>query len=115
MRAIREQPRLAIARVVLALCLIAVGVVVGGAVRGDDRGAADAAQTRLAAARARLTALQRSADEQRIALERVNARLTRSIAARRRAVRDLRAERRSNDRLRRQLIAARVALRQRRP
>jgi Tfp pilus assembly protein PilO len=92
MRAVREQPRLVIARVLAALCLVLGGAAVGNA-RDDGRDEARATQTRLVSA-------QRSAREQRAEVQRLRAELDRVVAARRRAVHALHGQRRLNQRLR---------------
>ena len=109
MRAIREQPRLVIARVLAALCLIAAGLAIGSVSRDDRRDEVRATQTRLVSA-------QRSAHDQRGELQRVSAELRRVsgeldrvIAARRRAVHALHGQRRLNERLRFALRIARRA------
>jgi hypothetical protein len=102
MRAFREQPRLVLARMLGALCLIAAGLGIGAGLDGDDHDAARAAQLRLAAA-------QRAARSQRPELQRVSAELDRAVAARTRAAHALRDERRVTQRLRRELKAARRA------
>jgi hypothetical protein len=68
MRAVREQPRLVVARVLAALCLVVAGAAVGGAMRDDGRDEARAAQTRLVSA-------QRSARDQRAEVQRLSASL----------------------------------------
>ena len=102
MRAFREQPRIAIARVLWALCLIAIGVAIGGVVR-DDRG--DEAQ----ATQVRLSSAQRSVRDQRTELQQTTVQLDRAAAQLAQARRALRRQRRSNQRLRRDLRLARRA------
>jgi len=99
MRAIREQPRLTFARMIGAVCLLAVGIAIGAAVRGEDRSATHAAEVRLVSA-------HRSARDQANELQRVAAQLRDVTAARNRDARALRTQRRVNKRLRGELAAA---------
>jgi hypothetical protein len=105
MRAFREQPRLVLARMLGALCLIAAGLAIGAGLDGDDHDAA---------APLRLAAAQRAARSQRPELQRVSAELDHAVAARTRAAHALREERRVTQRLRRELKAARRAHKRRR-
>jgi septal ring factor EnvC (AmiA/AmiB activator) len=113
MRAIREQPRLVIARALATLCLVAAGIALGAVTRDDGRDKTQAAQARLVSA-------EQSAREQRAELGRVRAELgrvrtelDRVIAARKRSVHALHRQRAVNDRLRRSLRLARRAVQRR--
>ncbi len=115
MRAIREQPRLVIARVLAALCLIAAGMATGGVSRDDRRDEARAAQTRLVSAQRSVREQSAELQHVRVELRRVSGELDRWIAARRRAVHALHGQRRLNERLRRALRIARRAQQRNRP
>lgn len=106
MRSVAEQPRLLLARLVGAFCLIAAGIAIGGVFRGGDTDAAQATQLRL-------VSVTQSAREQRAELQRVNAELVRAVASRTRAERALRDQRRVDRRLRRELKVSRRAARAR--
>jgi chromosome segregation ATPase len=102
MRGLREQPRVAVARVLWALCLIAAGAAIGGIVRDDRRDEARATEVRLSSA-------QRSVRGQRAELQQTTAQRDRALAQLADARRAVRAQRRSNQRLRRDLRIARRA------
>ena len=103
MRAVREQPRVAVAKVLVALCLISVGVAIGDVLRDDGHDAARATEARLVSA-------QRDARDQYAELHVARAGLDRTVAKLARARRVLRIEREANQRLRRELRITRRAL-----
>lgn len=96
MRAVREQPRLALVRAFGAFCLIAVGMAIGGVLRDDGRDEARATQARLSSA-------QRSMRDQRTDLQRTKGRLGEAVTEVARSERALRSQRRASQRLRREL------------
>ena len=103
MRAIREQPRVAIAKGIVALCLIIIGVAIGDVLR-DDR------HDEVRATEARLVSAQRDVRGQRAELHATRSGLDRTVSKLARARRALRIERRANQRLRRELRSTRRAL-----
>jgi hypothetical protein len=102
MRAVKEQPRLVVVRVLAVLCLLGVGIAIGAVARGEDRDAVRAVEVRLVGA-------QREARDQRSELQRIAAELEGAVAARSRAKRALDRQRRANVQLRAQLKIARRA------
>lgn len=103
MRAVSEQPRVAIAKGLVGLCLIIVGVAIGDVLRNDGRDDASATEARLVSA-------HRNVRDQRAELDATRSGLDRTIAKLARARRALRIERRANQRLRRELRSTRRAL-----
>lgn len=103
MRAVSEQPRVAIAKGLVALCLIIVGVAFGDVLRNDGHDKARATEARLVSA-------QRDVRDRRAELDATRSGLDRTVAKLARARRALRIERRANQRLRRELRVTRRAL-----
>jgi hypothetical protein len=104
MRAVREQPRLVLARTLGAICLVLAGIAIGSAL---DRGDTD----RMNATHLRLVSAQRSLADGRAGLRTANDRAARAEADARRARTQTRALTRSNRRLRHELAAAKRARR----
>ena len=107
MRAVKEQPRLVVVRVLAALCVLGAGIAIGAVAGGEDRDAVRAVEVRLAGA-------QQEARDQRTELQHMSAELERAVAARSRAKQALDRLRRANVRLRAQLKIARRARQARR-
>src|SRR3954469_2404261 len=99
MRAVREQPRLAV-RTLVAVLLVAVGVTIGVLTNGTDDGRGQASEVRL-------VSTQRAARTQADQLRVVQARAQRAEAALGRAEKRVSALVRGNRRLERDLKAAR--------
>ena len=99
MRNVREQPRLVLARILGAICLVLAGVAIGSAL---DRGDAD----RMHATELRLASAQRTLTGGRAELRAANARVARAEATVRRTGAQARALARSNRRLRDELATA---------
>lgn len=103
MRALREQPRVAIAKGLAALCLLIAGVAIGDVLRDDGH-------DEVRATEARLVSAQRDVRDQRAALDATRSGLDRTVAKLARARRALRVERQANQRLRHELRVTRRAL-----
>lgn len=104
MRAFTEHPRVAIAKTLGVLCLVAAGVVLGTLVDRGSPGVSRASEVRLASA-------QRSAQGRRAQLRVTQAELERASTTLARVEQQMRALRRANTRLRHELRAARRARR----
>jgi hypothetical protein len=99
MRRLRDQPRLALARILGAVCLVLVGTAIGSAL---DRGDTD----RVHAAHVRLVTAQRSLAAGRVELRSANGLAARADVDARRARARVRRCARANRRLRHELAAA---------
>jgi chromosome segregation ATPase len=105
MRAVREHPRVAAAKTLIAVLLVAMGVGIGTVLGGGDHdNRADVRELRMASAQRALTA--RSAE---LRTARSDARRAEVTADRARA--EVEAARRTNRRLERELASERRALR----
>lgn len=102
MRALREQPRVTVVKVLGAICLVLIGTAIGFAL---DHGGRD--ETR--AMQVRLTSAQRSARDQRSQVQSASVALRRANAAQALAEHRLIVARRVTARLRRELKAAKRA------
>jgi hypothetical protein len=105
MRALREQPRVTFAKIILAFALIGTGVAMGVLLDGEGGDRVQATQTRLASAQHSLTARE---GELGVAHERIE----RTETVLRRERRNAGVLARANRRLRRELRTARRAGRQ---
>lgn len=100
MRAAREQPRIAVARAVVALALIGAGFLIGSVMAGGDHGLARAEQQQTVLARhaAAAEAQLRTTDERltgaTAALHHIRSRLSAAERANRQLERELRDARR---------------------
>jgi hypothetical protein len=102
MRAVREQPRLVVAKAVTATCLLLVGIASGATL---DRGDTD----RMHATQLRLVSAQGSLADDRSELRAANKRVAQANAEARRARSQARALARSDRRLRDELAAGKRA------
>jgi chromosome segregation ATPase len=102
MRALSEQPRVTVAKLLLVLTLIGMGMAAGTLLDGGDGNRAQASEVRLAVAHRSLTEMQTE-------LGGARGRIERAEAALERARQDARRLARSNRQLRRELHAARRA------
>ncbi len=107
MRAVREQPRLVVAKALGMLCLVACGLVLGLLLGGDGRDAAAEQASRTA--QLRLVATERTLRGESDQLRDTRALLARSRAVRARTRARFRAAQRENAELRSDLRRARRA------
>lgn len=105
MRALREQPRVTVAKILVVVALVAMGAVVGATLDGEGGDRVQVTQARLASAHQSLTATE---VELRVARGRIDSAETALARARQ----DARVLARENRRLRRELRAAQRARRQ---
>lgn len=105
MRALREQPRVTAAKVLMVLTLVAAGMAVGALLREGNGNGAQATQVRLSSTQRSLTGTETE-------LGVVRGRIERAETALDRARKDARQLARSNRQLRRELQAAERARRQ---
>jgi len=105
MRALREQPRITVAKVLVVVGLVVAGAAVGSLLDGDGGDRVQVTQARLASA-------QRSLATREAELRLGRERIERAEAALGRVEHDARVLTRANRRLRRELRAARRARRQ---
>jgi hypothetical protein len=99
MRALREHPRVTVAKAVGAICLVLIGVAIGAV---DGRGDGE----RMKATEARLVSAQKSVSAREAKLRLARTRGQRAAAALDRAQRRISALTRTNHRLRRELRSA---------
>ena len=97
MRAVREQPRVVIAKALALLCLLAGAIAIGTAINRDNRDEVRDLQVRA-------TTAEQTARIRRAELERIDAERREAVAARARAKSALARLRRVNRRLRRDLV-----------